>query len=62
MHRRLIQTEAFEPIVDRITSRLPICPTVDEQDPAVGLDCVSVDPGRALEGERGRDQVDAVAE
>ena len=62
VHRRLVQTELPEPITNRFPSRLPIRPAVEEEDPPVCLDGVGVDPGRALEGEWCRDQVDPVAQ
>ena len=62
VHRRFLQTELPEPITYRFPSRLPIRPAVEEEDPAIRFDGIGVHPGRALEGQRGRDEVDAVAQ
>ena len=62
VHRRLLQTEQPEPITNRFPSRLPVRPAVEEEDPPICLDCVGVDPGRALEGKWCRDEVDPVAQ
>src|SRR5690606_9025161 len=43
-------------------ARLPVDATVDQGHTGRGLDGVAVDPGGGLERERGRNQVDAVAE
>ena len=62
VHRRFVQTEPPEPITNRFPSRLPVRPTVEEEDPPICLDGVGVDPGRALEGKWCRDHVDPVAQ
>ncbi len=58
--RVLTEPESAEPLPDRPPSGLPIGPAVEHQEPTAGLDDIGVDPGRALERERCRDEMDAV--
>jgi hypothetical protein len=62
VHGRLVETQPGESVTDRIASRFPIGAAVEQEDSVVRLDRICVDPGRALERQRRRDQVDAVAQ
>ena len=58
----LFEANTSKPIPQSVTARLPVGATVEEEEPAIGLDRKGVDPSRALEGERRWDEMDAVAQ
>lgn len=62
MNRRFLQSESGESISDRLTSKIPIGPTVEEEKSTVGLYGIGIHPGRALEWEGHRNQVKSIAQ
>jgi hypothetical protein len=44
--RRFLQSEVTETLTDGLSAGIPVGPTVDEEEPTVGLDRIGIDPRR----------------